>query len=236
MLIGFSTGFLYKDKEHDHVSLETVNLVRSLGCNAIEFMTRDMDHLKRILNNIGRENLTGFEFVSLHAPEVIFRETLTQSVEGLKIIQAIYEKIKLNNVVVHPDEVNNWDIFSQFSFPLAIENMDDRKNSHRNIKDMQEALQVSGAKMVLDLNHCFVNDQTMKLAHDFFDEFENKINEIHLSGENFHEPLFQTKTREIQDVIFNINLPIIIESGCDNIGDAKKEFDYVKNCLNSKIY
>ena len=237
MIIGFSTGFLYKTKNYDRVSIEAVKLIQSIGCNAIEFMTINRENLQKIFDNISRDKLKKFEFVSLHLPKGIFQEDKREeTIEVLELVQKIHEKLKLNNVVIHPDEVSDWSVFSKFSFPFAIENMDNRKKTHKSINDMRKTFQITSAKMVLDVNHCFANDATMKLAQDFIKEFGDRMNEVHLSGfVDFHEPLFQTKQEEILNSVPGIELPIIIESGCENIEDAKKEIDYIKENLNRKF-
>jgi hypothetical protein len=86
--------------------------------------------------------------------------------------------------------------------------------------------------MVLDLNHCFTNDPSMRLAAEMYAAFGKRISMVHISGfEKLHEPLSRTKQLEILTAIPDKNLPIIIESGCDNIEEAKKEYEYIKNFL-----
>lgn len=223
MLLGFSTGSLYKT--HELISKEAFEAIRSLGCNAIELNCRNEDEILKLLTTIKPNDLAGFEYVSLHAPNVV-------NVNTLELLQRAQEIFHFKAIVIHPDEVENWEIFSRFELPFAIENMDWRKERGKYVDSLQTVFEKMDSKMVLDVNHCFTNDPSMLLAKDMVAEFGSRISQVHLSGfETFHEPLFKTGQVEIMDAIPDKNLPIIIESGCETIEDAKKEFEYVKNYL-----
>jgi len=228
MILGFSSGCLYKT--HDGMAAETFEAFRSIRCNAIEIMCHGVADAPK-LAEISPEDLRGFEHVSLHAP--IFKDASAAKLEEmLRHIEAAHKRLGFAYVVVHPDLTTDWKIFSRFDLPFAIENMDNRKESCRNVADMKKVFEQINAKMILDVNHCFSNDPTMKLAGEFVEAFRDRIVGIHLSGfETFHDPLYKTQQREIMDAVFNKNIPIIIESGCDTVDDAKKEYEYIKNNL-----
>lgn len=228
MILGFSSGCLYKT--HDRLGRETFEIYRKTGSNAIELMVHDVEDLPK-LKEITREELAGFEHVSLHAPKFdgLSEKELN---DVLRQIEAAHQKLSLEYVVIHPDIISDWKIFSDFSFPVAVENMDDRKESCRNVEDMQKVFEQIDAKMILDVNHCFSNDPTMKLAYDFIEAFRDRIVGFHLSGfETFHDPLYKTQQQEILDAIFDKNIPIIIESGFEKEEEVEKEFEYIKNKL-----
>jgi len=228
MILGFSTGCLYKT--HNSLAKETFDVFRKTGCNAIEITCRGIDSISK-LSDITTEDLKGFEYISLHAPDFgdISEEKLE---EALRQIEDAHRKLDFKYIVIHPDKIKNWKIFSKFSIPFAIENMDNRKESNRDVDDLKKVFEQIDAKMVLDLNHCFVNDNSMKLANDFVETFGNRIVEIHLSGFDWlHEPLYRTQQKEILNAVFDKNLPIIIESGCETVEDVEKEYRYVKNYL-----
>ena len=226
MLLGFSTGSLYQT--HPRISKETFSFFRLLGCNAIELMCRSEEDILKLITEITTNDLFGFEYVSLHSPDVVTVDTL----ELLQRAQGIFH---FRTIVIHPDEIENWEIFSRFNLPISIENMDWKQERGKYVDSMQAIFEKIDAKMVLDVNHCFTNDPSLLLAKQMTDEFGEKISQIHVSGfETDHEPLFKTKQTEIMDAIVDKNLPIIIESECETIQDAQSEFEYVKNYLFGK--
>lgn len=228
MILGFSSGCLYKT--HDRIGREIFDIFRSPGCNAIELMFHDLADAPRIAE-ISKDELAGFEHVSLHAPK--FDDLSEKELEEtLDLIEATHQRIGLDYVVIHPDTVSNWKVFSKYSFPIAVENMDNRKEAYKDVADMEKLFSQVDVKMILDVNHCFSNDPTMKLAYDFIEAFRDRIVGFHLSGfETFHDPLFKTQQQEIMDAVFDKNLPIIIESGCESVEDVEREYEYIKNKL-----
>jgi hypothetical protein len=231
MKLGFSTGCLYRT--HDSLALETFDVFRKIGANAIELMWHEKEDELKLLK-IEKKDLEGFSYVSLHAPAL---DNLSEAeiVRILEIILEAHKKIIFDAIVLHPYETMNWDIFKQYELPFLIENMDWRKDFGKYADSLKDIFEKFDVSMVLDLNHCFTNDPSMHLASDMHDSFGGRIKEIHLSGfETFHEPLFKTKQEEILKAIPNKNLPIIIESVFDSADEAKQEFEYVKNFLERK--
>lgn len=210
-------------------------MFRKIGANAIEIMVYDMDEAPRLLQ-LDQKDFAGFRYVSIHAPS--FDRFDTNSMIKFRLTLDIFEefcaKVRVNAIVFHPDQIGEWAIFENYTFPVLIENMDWRKDIGKYVESMQEIFEKADAPMVLDLNHCFTNDPTMHLAEDMVKHFKDRIYEIHLSGfEKFHEPLFQTGQVEILAAIPDKNMPVIIESVCATLEDAKKEFEYVRAFLNS---
>jgi hypothetical protein len=71
----------------------------------------------------------------------------------------------------------------------------------------------------------------MKLAFDFQEKFKERIVEYHIAGngeEFLHYPLFKTKQDEIITSLQYPNIPIIIESTFDKIGEQEEELEYIK--------
>jgi hypothetical protein len=223
MFLGFSTGSLHK--VYENISKENFEVFRSLGCNAIEIYCLDDKDLEKLILEIKPGDLGGFSYVSLHAPMIT-------NIETLELLQKAHDIFHFNLVVIHPDEIESWNIFSKFTFPFAIENMDWKKEIGKYLESMQDIFSKIDAPMVFDVNHCYTNDPSLRLAHDMAEMFKDKIKEIHLSGfEKYHEPLFKTKQLEILQAIPDKNVPIIIESECETIEDVKKELDYIKKFL-----
>ncbi|NTW27693.1 MAG: hypothetical protein HGA36_05180 [Candidatus Moranbacteria bacterium] len=231
MILGFSTGCLHETQ--DRLSPATFDIFRKMGANAIELMVHDLDAAHRLLALVP-EDLMFFEYISIHAPgfDVFNIEEITKFREALAIFEKVAKKIKIDTVVVHADMIRDGEMFFMYDLPIKIENMDWHKEVGKYTESMQAVFEKLDAPMVLNLNHCYTNDPTMHLAKEMTDTFGGRIEEIHLSGfEQGHEPLFKTKQLEIMQAIPDKRLPIIIESECDTIEDAQKEFEYVKKYL-----
>ncbi|NTV41543.1 MAG: hypothetical protein HGA61_04725 [Candidatus Moranbacteria bacterium] len=226
MLLGFSTGCLYQT--YPQISKETFAFFRLLGCNAIELMCHSEEDIFKLITEIAEADLFGFEYVSLHSPDVI-------TVETLELLQRAQDIFHFQAIVINPSEIENWEIFSRFDLPISIENMDWKQERGKYVDSLQNIFEKIEAKMVLNINHCYTNDPSLLLAKQMTDEFGEKISQIHLSGfETGHESLFKTQQTEIMDAITNKNLPIIIESVCETVEDVESEFRYVKNYLFGK--
>jgi len=239
MIIGLTTGFLYDssipcEKQEKSISQEMIKKCKKLGCNAIELncIGGFYDTSLRDLARIDKKDLLGFEHVSIHAPckGAIFTNN-KKTKQVLRLLEAESKRLGINLVVFHPDSIDDWEVFEIFDMPIAIENLDNRKKTFKNIEDMKKAFKLlPNCKFVLDVNHCKTNDSSMKLAQDFIDNFKDRLAEIHVSGfQDYHYPIYKTKQIEILDAIPDSNIPMIIESCCNSLKEAKKEIVYIKN-------
>jgi len=231
MQIGFSTGVLYR-KEPDFNKL--IKIYKSIRVNSLEIF---FGQEKLLCYNIKIGNLKSFKHISIHAPtrNVIYKND-KKTKKILAQIEKIYKKLNAKFIVFHPDLVKDWKIFKNYSFEMAIENMDWRKPFGQTVKDIKRVLKNKKIKLALDVNHCYTNDKTLRLLLDFYKNFKDRICEIHMSGFNsfseYHEPLCITKQNKFLTLIPEIkNFPIIIESKCTNKKGAEKELKYIKKFL-----
>lgn len=223
MLLGFSTEIL--NKTHGRVSIEIFELFKSFGCNAIEIAINNDEALEKLIKEIVPKDLGGFSHVSMHAPPIY-------DISTVDLIKKAHDIFHFKTIVVHPDEIENWEMLKRFPLPFAIENMDWRKEIGKYAESMQDIFGKHDMPMVLDLNHCFTNDPSMRLAEEMREKLAERIREIHVSGfEQEHEPLFKTGQKEILSAVYDKSLPIIIESVCETVEDARKEFEYVRSLL-----
>lgn len=223
--IGFSQGDLYKIL--DVFSEENINLLKDCGSNAIEINCHSIADIPK-LDSVLRF-LNGFKRVSLHLPCDIRYGNDEQTKQVLSSLYDFYKKANIELAVVHPDLIENFEVFSSFPMNWAIENMDSRKKSFQDVSDLKLFFAEHPSwDLVLDLGHCNDNDKTMKLADDLIFSFKDRIKEIHLSGyETFHDPLHLTKQVEIIKYCKKLDAPIIIESVLETKDAVEKEFDYV---------
>lgn len=236
MIIGFSSGDFHKlcsdfKERLSHNFID--NFKANNKANAIEIHCKNNEQI----NNLIEENfdLTYFEYISIHMPKITYTSD-KNTYKLLDRIKLITKKYDIKNIVFHADNVLDWSIFDQYkTLPISIENMDDRKDFWKSIEDLEPILNRYNLNLTLDLQHCFVNDNTLKLARDFHNTFRNKIVEYHISWfeqDNLHYTLFRTGQDEIINSLELKNTPIIIESWLDEIWDSQKEFEYIISRLN----
>lgn len=223
-LIGFATGFLWHT--YPCASKEILKICKGIGCNAIELHCSIEEF--ELMRKLTKNDLRDFEFISFHT------SYSTKNHKLLDEVQKFHNKLQFDAIVIHPDKIENWNDLKSYDMPFCIENMDATKRIGKTLKSMKEIMSKSDYKMTLDINHCYGNDPTLKLAEDLWNEFKDRINHFHLSGyKELHDPLVVTNQAEFIDFVKNKHRPIIIESVCQDAKQAKKEFDYIVDNLKS---
>ncbi len=231
--IGYSHGVLYRVFSSKY-NKKYFKSFEGVDNNLIEICVAEIKELDEINNAVAF--VKKYNRKSIHLPCDIRYKNNEETRKVLENIFDFYNKINANLALVHPDLIDDWSIFDNYNLNWAIENMDNRKDSYKNIEDLKDFFEKNDTwKMVLDLNHCYSNDKSMQLADNFINEFKNKIEEIHLSGYiEYHEPLYKTKQNTIIEYCKKLDVPIIIESTFDSVDEVKKEIKYIKDILNNK--
>ncbi len=85
--------------------------------------------------------------------------------------------------------------------------------------------------MLLDIQHCYSINSDLQLVRDFWEDFQDKIVEIHISGQTDipgqHMPLFESNQAEIIKSLPQTNIPIICESPLQRSEDIFLERDFI---------
>ena len=227
--IGFSTGDLYKT----HSPVQAFQELRKMGITSIELSSRLIrpDNYYHLLDEFLESSFEGVQYLSLHFPAIPDKWRYGKNKETEEVLKRAYHihsNHPLDLVIVHPNVVDDFNVFKDLPYPVGFENMDWRKESYKTPEEMEKLLDENPkAKFVMDVNHIYTNDKSMALAEKFW-KFENRLAEIHLSGFlELHDPLFETKQEEIIRAIKKTRAPIIIESVL-RIEDVPKELEYVK--------
>jgi hypothetical protein len=227
--LGFSTGVLYKT----HTAKQALAVIRNAGCRFVELGLVKIERLNSgWLNDITSDDLAGFEYVAMHAPVFDYAGD-DKSHAILRRIREFSETIrKLDLVVFHPDVVRDLSVLKSSGLPIGIENTDNRKKSGQTPGDLIKVFeQYPDFKLVLDVNHVYTNDPTMKLASDFYSQLGPKLVQVHLSGfAGLHEPLYKTKQVEMFEAIQNLDVPIIVEGLLTEEG-VKREKTYIESLV-----
>ena len=205
------------------------------GVNTLELHCINEETLDYILEHRLRF-ATNIKSVSLHAPTMKIKyDDSEKSHRVLHKIELVCAKYNIHNVVFHPDLVLDWDVLNDYTnIPVSIENMDDRKKFGKTVEDIGNILERYNFGLTVDLQHCFVNDETMQLAQDFQNKFKSRIVEYHISGfqeDLLHYPLYKTRQDGIIKALKYKNIPIVIESVFDKIGEQYEELEYIKQRL-----
>lgn len=238
MILGFSTGTVFR--KIPSISKEIIDICRGIGCNAIELNAMTLDEVELYDSLIkSEENLSDFKYVSMHSPGIgVVYKSDAMMKELLKKLEEAYAYFNCKYLVVHPSLIDSWEVFNNFPFKLAVENMSrDTAPLHTpdQLKDIFE--KNKNYKMTFDVKHAFESGGE-KLAEDIYKTFEDRIGEIHLSGYNpnatkhEHRPLVAMNQPEIVNFVKDKqHIPIIIESDCEDAAQMKVEYEYIKNLL-----
>ena len=239
MILGFSTGCLYKHLEP--VSKEALNLIKLTKCDAVELCAT---HYEKIyyMDYFSKKDFNPFSYVSLHAPDDFIYRNNKATKNLLDNIKMNYEKFGFKVVVIHPETVADWSVFKKYDLPFAFENVDPGRfgSTVNNLRSVLEEL--PSARIVVDLLHAYIHNYTINACKNMIKSFKNEIVQVHLSGYKVqddgqkHSPIHSTRQEEIIKAVPK-NVPIIIESVFPKMGRAelinglKQEYDYVKSIL-----
>lgn len=231
--IGFSTGALYKYLPR--VAELNADYFYSLGANAIEF-TCSEEGLDELLESVDLIKFDEFEYISIHAPKIMLKDRGELLISKL---EEINKKIRLDNITFHPDEVDDFSIFSKSNLPFSVENMDKNKSTGKTVESLKKIFDKYDFGFVLDVNHCFTNDPSGELLKSMIENFGHRLRQIHLSGYKvLHDPIVMTKQNFLIESIKELGKPIIIESVFDksdgqDLERAREEIKLVKKILST---
>ena len=228
--IGLSTGMYYKF--FSSLAPGVIKRCRGISTGALEICCVGGVSDRGVhLDALDVASVSGFEFLSLHAPSSqISYDDNQASYDILDTLQRAWDRLPLNHIVFHPDTIKDWKIFDRYSFNPVIENMDNRKSYGTQVRHLLEIFDTIDCGFVLDLNHCYSHDRTMRLADDLLDKFSSRLYEVHVSGyTDYHNMLYQTKQEEIYRYLPQLDVPIIIESVCTATYQPMDEFAFVRD-------
>lgn len=227
MVLGFTSG-MYLGQENYRARLK---YFKQLGCNALEI------HVDPRLDALEfKDEILEFDYVSIHTPvKNIYYDDSVETKIILDKIDNWTKNLNIKLVVVHPDLIKNPEILKDKHWPLALENMDWRKQDGKYVDHLERWFSIfPQAKMVLDLNHILTNDTSLKLADQFYEKFSDRISQIHLSGfideVKIHEPITTSGCTHLTQLIKNKNLPVIMEVDTANLDPKilESEFEFVR--------
>ena len=206
--IGFSTGALaYADFRRG------LAMTRAAGCSAVELSALRQGELFPLLESLESLDLTGFDYISIHAPSQL--EPTWEAVAWDRLREECWRKWP---IVVHPDAVYDFSIWREFGTLLCVENMDKRKPIGRTARGLGWIFkQLPEASLCFDIGHARQCDPTMTEAYLILREFGSKLRQVHVSEVNTrskHDPLSYASILAYQEVAHLIptEVPLILET------------------------
>jgi hypothetical protein len=206
--IGFSTGALARGDFAAGLRMQ-----RSVArIDAVELSALRDHELPSLIDAVPELDLEGFDYVSFHAPSKL------QTLDEETVFDLLSTLPDAWPIVVHPDLLQTRALWQQLGERLCVENMDNRKTSGRTIAELHELFDAfPDATFCLDLGHARQIDPTMTSAMLMFQEFGDRLRELHISevgprGE--HLPLGATTRQSFARLVHLIppDCPLIIES------------------------
>src|SRR5579862_5870243 len=140
--IGFSTGALaYADFR------QGLAMVNNKGLGSVELSALRQNELVPLLNALPTLDLSGFEYVSIHAPsqfEPTWERDLCNRLRA--------EAWRGWPIVVHPDAITDFGLWRELGGLVCVENMDKRKPIGRTASELAMIFErLPAAKLCFDI-------------------------------------------------------------------------------------
>ena len=229
MDIGFSTGTL----KNTHLSIpERIRVFSEVGATAVEIALRTREELIELkVDSALKKAVEGFSFVSVHAPWINIRYN-EYNLGVIKKLQQIGVRIPVKAFVLHPDIIDDFGLLA--GIPVAIENMDPRKQFGTKPEELEKLIVAHRVKIVLDLHHAYLHDPSMQIAQRIAHTAKENLSHIHVSGAagHSHTPLRNAPNQEIIiRTLKKYDLPIILEFTADEhyMTTLAEEYHHLSN-------
>jgi hypothetical protein len=215
-IIGFSTGAVARGDYRAALAL-----LRAESVRAIELSALRLSELNSLVGDIPHLDLSGFSFISFHAPSRFELADESSVIESLKsVTQSGFP------VVVHPDTMYTDELWRAFGGMIFIENMDKRKPVGRTARELESIFErFPEAGLCFDIGHARQVDPTMIEAYRILDQQGNRLKQVHMSEANtashhvssHHDPISRYAIRAFQRVagLIPARVPIILETLID---------------------
>jgi hypothetical protein len=206
--IGFSTGALAFADFH-----RGVEMVRRKGIRFIELSALRQEELKPLYQGLDHLDLSGFSYISVHAPSRI------DSKQEAAVVELLYTMSQNGwPIILHPDAVHDFSLWQRLGNLLCIENMDKRKSIGKDIEELNQIFKrLPDASFCFDIGHARQVDPSMNGSVTLLKEFGQKLVQVHLSevtSNSSHAALSPDSIGAFQKVAERIpeDVPIILES------------------------
>ncbi|MBU1030923.1 MAG: hypothetical protein ABIC91_01020 [Nanoarchaeota archaeon] len=241
-VIGMSTGSLYVCcRSFD----ERISIFNEAGVDSIELLFGQSCELNAKLSDKSIETLHNYSFVSIHSPfKNDFGDSFNyckdiQTRKVLDKIQTFYDDFSAKAVVVHPNQVSDWNVFFDYDFKVSVENMP--KKHGVELKDLEQIMNYfQQFSLVLDTAHALT--YSVSFLQDIVNCFADRISHVHLSDRRYSDYFESVKDHQLFsgctdlskfNVVKSLSCPNIIEIQIIDDENFKQtvfdEISFVKN-------
>jgi len=232
LMIGPSTGWLYAMNIFSLARQKEI--LTKAGANVLE-INIGIDIDKRMAS-LKKARFKDFAHSFLHFPDLKDRK--------VKQLVAIAKKAKIyydfSVALIHPLKLvasypeDDYKRIISNNIPLAIENMDSRKDSGFKLKELKKLLKITNL-FVLDVQHAYEHDHQMIYAKDLLQSFQKELVYLHVSGEtsnNMHSLVHKSENAKtiiefIGKVLCSKPVPLILEGEYRNSQELKTEIEFL---------
>lgn len=232
--LGYSTGALaLSDVERALAMLRESGAAGVTGVTAIELSALRISELKPLLRRMRSLDLSGYSYVSFHAPSRF------EASEEAAVADAMAEVAALGwPVIVHPDTIHDMGAWRQLGGLLALENMDKRKRTGRTVDELSAFFdRLPDAGFCFDIGHAHQVDRTMTEAHFLVQEHGARLRQLHVSevnSESRHETLSHSAVSAFQRVARGVpdDAAIILETP-SALGEIGRQLELAREALDT---
>lgn len=169
--IGYSTGAIALGD-----FAKAITLLAEHNFQAIELSALRISEVEPLIEALPKLEISRYAYISFHAPSA-FADN-----EEEHLVQLLSKLPKSWPIVLHPDAIHRFERWTTIADRIAIENMDQRKNTGRSVRELQEIFRrLPNARMCLDLGHARQVDSSMIEAYLLLKSFSSRIVQLHIS-------------------------------------------------------
>jgi hypothetical protein len=206
--MGFSTGALaYSDFRRG------LAMMRGKSVRAVELSALRQAELIPLLDALDSLDLSGFAYVSIHAPSEF--EANKEAALWLRLQE---EAGRSWPIILHPDAILDFGLWRELGSAVCVENMDKRKLVGRSARELEKIFEeLPRATFCFDIGHARQFDSTMTEAYLLLTEFGSRLRQVHVSEVNArskHDPLSYTSVLAFREVAHLVpeSVPLILET------------------------
>lgn len=242
-LIGPSTGWLYAKEMYSLRQQEAI--LKKAQANCFEIVVGECNgNSKRMLSlKQGEQFDRDFAYRSVHLFDVSDQQLDNQIRVAQEAITLCNASIAVSHIMKVNGEypLNPCERMIAAGVPLAMENMDSRKDSGFLLADLVQIGRSLSCPFVLDVQHAYEHDHSMAYAQDLFQHLQEPLVHLHVSGQtpdNIHALVYKaSNAKEIVEfvgyVLSRKVVPLILEGEYTNAGELSREIQFLKKELDS---
>ncbi len=205
---GFSTGAL----AHGDFK-RALSLLKHVNVEAVELSALRLQELMPLVSFVKKANLSRFSFISVHAPAGF---AAWEEADVVRRLRTFVERGW--PVVVHPDAIHRFSLWTELGEELLVENMDKRKPRGRTARELAAIFaDLPQATMCFDIAHARQFDTSMTEAYKILRDHGERVRQVHMSEVNTsskHDRISPTAVRAYREVagLIPSDAPVILET------------------------